>query len=191
MKNHIYVAFIIIIFFTGCKSKSLPKEFNYSDRLNMVIEDYCRKNRDHLRMYNFFSLNYEEVENKGYYYYSILPIKNNTYAYSISENSSYLPSDYIKFKDKVFFINDEKVIDIKPGLLEYLDSLKLLDSTTVKLQLGLVQPEEVELRIDVFDDSLEGVDYIICKKEPYNIRKSIRSSVYFPPDDKRFENLCE
>lgn len=193
MKTYIYIIFIII--FTACKSTSQQKKSNYSDRFNIIIEDYCLRNQENFKNFNFFRINYENVENGGYYFYSILPIKHNTHAYSIdadpNPNLSYLPSDYVKFKGKVFLINDKNVVTIKEGLLEYLDSEQLLDSTRVKLQLGMIQEEDLGLRMDLFDDSLEGVNYIICKNKPYTIRMRIRSRSYILPNDKRFENKCE
>lgn len=193
MKNYIYLFITLIVICVGCKSKNQPKKSDYFGRLNIVIEDFYRKHKSDIKKYNLFYLDYKEMENRGYYFYSILPMEEKSYAYTIDINPklSNLPSDYIKFKGKVFFIEDENVRGLKAGLLEYLDSLQLLDSTVVKVQMGLVKPEDVDLIMDHYDDSLEGVNYIICKKEPNTIREKIRSSSYIPPDDKRFEDLCK
>lgn len=191
-KNNSLVCIIIVLIFIGCKSTNQQNEFSYSDRLNMVIEDYYRKDRIDFKKHNLFSVDCGQIKDK-YYFYEILPMRERSYHYNIDSDPkrSYLPSDYIKYRDKVFFVQDENVSGVKKGLLEYLDSMQLLDSTDVKLQLGMIEENEVELRMDVYDDALEGVTYIICKKEPGIIRKSIRTSTYIPPDDKRFENLCE
>jgi hypothetical protein len=184
---------MFIVTFTCCKSTSQQKKSDYSDRFNMVIEDYYQKNREDFDNYKIFSLQYKPMLNKEYYFYSILPMRDKNYIYTIDEDPelSYLPSGYIKFKGKVFFIEDNDVVDTDPVLLQYIDSLQLLDSTKIKLQLGLIKPEDVELKSFLSDDSLEGVDYIICKDKPYEICKSIRSSSYIPPDSEKFENLCK
>lgn len=194
MKNYIYIIVILsIVTFTGCKSTSQQKKTSCLNQFDIIIDDYFRKDRNDFKKYSMFSIKYHQMENKEYYFYDILPMKDKSYRYAIDANpeQSYLPSSYIKFKDKVFFVEDENVRSVKKDLLDYLDSLELLDSTTVKLQLGMIQSEQVEIRMDRYEDLLEGVTYIFCKKDPYTIRKRIRSSSYIPPDDKRFENLCE
>jgi hypothetical protein len=159
----------------------------------MVIEDYYQKNRADFDKYKIFSLQYKPMQNKEYYFYIILPMEYQRYLYSVDINPklSYLPSGYIEFKDKVFFIEEDNHSGTNKELLQYLDSLQLLDSTNVKLQLGLIKPEDVELRVFRTDDSIEAVFYIICKDKPYEICKSIRSSSHIPPDSEKFENACK
>ena len=66
----------------------------------------------------------------------------------------------------------------------------MLDSTYIKLELGLLKPEDAVYRKTRFG-SREGVNYLICKDKPFKIKKSIKSSVYIDSNDERFENVCD
>lgn len=188
MKNFYISLFILLLFIlSSCVSNRTDKAVN-QDRFTIIIEDYISHNKSYIKKYNMFSIIDETPLNKNYYFYKLLPIHSGN-AYVMSSNHPYLPSNYIEYKDKVFFIEDDKGIP-NPKVLDYLDSLDMLDSTNIKIELGLIDPENAVYRKYTTDSSLEGVDYIFCKDKPLQIKKKIKSVTYISPDDDRFKDIC-
>jgi len=192
MKKYIYFITIIFLQITLCCTSIHQKQSDYFERFDIVIQDYCRNNTTDFLKYKYYSIEYKALHNKKYYFYNILPMNEHSYNYIIDTNVkySYLPSGYIKFKEKIFFIEDDNRKSINHHLLHYLDSLQLLDSTKVKLQLGLLTLEDSNFPASQDYDSREGVNYIICKKRPYEVYDRIRSKSRILPDDDKFKNSC-
>ncbi|WP_417354153.1 hypothetical protein [Flavobacterium sp.] len=192
MKRNKYLIFFILII-SGCKTVNSSGSFDsYSDCINLVIEDYYKIYSDDINKYNFFSVEYEAMSGKGYYLFNVLPMQDNNYSYIVDtvDSRSYLPSYYIEYKTKVFFIEEENRKETTIELLKYLDSCKMLDSTKVKIQLGLLHPKDMTPIKRKSDDLKKGVSYVICKDEPLDIKKRLRSNIYISPDDEMF-NVCE
>ncbi len=192
MKRNKYLIFFILMI-SGCKTVNSSGSFDpYSDCINLVIEDYYKMYSDDINKYNFFSVEYEAMSGKGYYLFNVLPMQDNNYSYIVDtlDSRSYLPSYYIEYKSKVFFIEEENRKEKTIELLKYLDSCKMLDSTKVKIQLGLLHPKDVTPIKRKSDDLKKGVSYVICKDEPLEVKKRVRSNIYISPDDEMF-NVCE
>lgn len=189
MKNFYKSLFGLSLFISSsCVSNRTNKAVN-QDRFTIIIEDYISHNKSYIKKYNMFSIIDETPLNKNYYFYKLLPILSGN-AYVMSSEHPYLPSDYIEYKGKVFFIEENDKIVPDQKVLDYLNSLDMLDSTDVKIELGLIDPENAVYRKYGTDDSLEGVDYIFCKDKPLQIKKKIKSSTYISPDDERFNDIC-
>lgn len=194
MKLIYFTLMLIMLFNYGCKSNIVKENYStQSDRLNMIVKDYYERFGTDIEKYKLFSLRDRSMPKSDQYLYKILPMNENSYMYvaGLDDLQSDLPSGYIKYKERIFFIEvEDRKERVGVELLKYLDSLKLLDSTDVKLELGLIKPEDITPIIDKSDDSKEAVHYIICKKKPLEIRERLRSSVYLPPDSDKFSNLC-
>lgn len=184
---------LLVMLCTACKSSYNNKaSLNQDDHFNMVVEEYYQENRYYIKKYEIFYLEDRSSADKNYFLYSILPM-NGEYNFVISDGWSYLPSGYIKYKNKVFFLIEEGTEakeEPSAELLEYLHSINQLDSTQIKISLGLLKEEDAPIRKDIYDDSLEGVDYVICKHNPYKIKKCVKDSRYRKPDDEIFD-VCD
>lgn len=190
-KLNLCIAFIIFI--TACKTLENKECLNTERfRCYLIIEDYCKKNKSDVENYKFFSVENKSLEDRNYYLYNVFPIYNDyTYRIDIDNSLSYLPKDYIEYEDKIFFIEDRENDNVvSDELLKYLDSLKLLDSTDVKIQLGMLREEDRIYRRYLKKEFQEGVDYVICKDSPFKISKQVKTNKYIEPDDERFSEVC-
>lgn len=162
----------------------------------LVIEDYYEKYKDDINKYDVFEFEDASIEGETLNKYNILPhTAYSFYVPRVTYHKSDFPTDYIKYKNKIFFLIGENIQNINNRpfneVIECLDSLNMLDSTTVKIELGLLKPEEAKYRKTVKFNNLEAVFYIMCKDKPHKIKKRIRSSTYLFFDTKRFQNVCD
>lgn len=189
MKNFYKSLFGLSLFIlSSCVSNRTNKAVN-QDRFRIIIEDYISHNKSYIKKYNMFSIIDETPLEKNYDFYKVHPVLQGN-AYVMSSEHPYLPSDYIEYKGKVFFIEEDDRVIPDQNVLDYLDKLDMLDSTVVKIELGLIDPENAVYRKYKKDGSLESVDYIFCKDKPLQIKKKIKSSTYISPDDERFNDIC-
>ncbi|WP_297334281.1 hypothetical protein, partial [Flavobacterium sp.] len=185
-----------ILLTTCCKSIVNKKsETKLNHQYEIVISDYFISNKEYIKKHNVFLLDDKSIMGKNYSLYNIFPQTEYDYfvlrSKHIKEN---FPSDYIKYKGKIFFLLGENVQNInnRPfiDVIKCLDSLRMLDSTEVKVELGIIKEEDVTYRKIVTNSLLEGVNYLICKDKPYKIRKRIKTTLCIKPDDENFENIC-
>jgi hypothetical protein len=185
-------AFLLIVFsiLYSCKSTGIVEQTaTQDDHFKLVIEDYYKNNKDYIRRFKMYYLSDVSPQGKDYFLYNVFPV-DNKYSYAISSDSyTRLPSGYIEYKDKIFFIEEENPKKPTPELLQYLDNLQQLDSTGIKIELGLIREEDAPIRIDRWDETIEGVDYVICINNPYKFKKKVRGSKYIKPDDDLFD-IC-
>ena len=185
---------ISIVIIISCKNSFYKKNsMSIQEQYGMIIKDYYKNNSTYIKKYDVFSIENRSLLNEDYYLYNFLPkTENNFYPASIS--NSYLPVDYIKYRGKIFLIHDENNYkESKPlhDVLKCLDSLNMLDSTAVKVKLGIIKPEDAIFRPLLSDGSKQVFHYVICKDKPYKITKRIKSRTYIKPDDRKFRNICD
>lgn len=196
MKRFIAAILFPLIIMFGCNSsEKVNKEQSSQARVMMIIDDFCKKNRSYLRKYNVFSIEDKSIPNKNFYMYNVFPESEGDNFYSVYKENSYLPADYIKYEGKIFLLEIfDKNFNRKHtylNVMKCLDSLNMLDSIHVKLELGLLKPNDVTFRKYKRDGSKRSVDYIICKDKPNKVRMKVRTNLYESPEDDRYQNLCD
>ncbi|NDI97491.1 hypothetical protein GWA97_00175 [Flavobacterium sp. LaA7.5] len=193
-KYNVLKLLLLISVIIACKSQ-VTKEKNTtpSERFMIIIGNYYRKNKSDIKKYDVFRVDERSPKGKNYYLYNVLP-KGEGNFYVMRQKDAYLPSDYVKYEGKIFLLHEQEVNNVRNHsyheVLRCLDSLNMLDSTDVKLELKLLRLEEAVFRKTRFG-SRKGVDYVICKENPFKIKKSIKGSVHIDPNDERFENVCD
>ncbi len=75
--------------------------------------------------------------------------------------------------------------------MQYIYNRKLVDSSYVKYQMGLITEEEIDYFIITMDDGIKGATYIFCKSNPSKIKKKIKSYKYIRPEDERLQVKCD
>lgn len=182
----------LVIIAVGCKSTDAGKNsITMNNQLNVIIEDYCKKNKSEIKEYKIFRIENRSPSEKNYFLYNVFPVYNDYIYTAGTDNSfSYLPTGYIEYKGEIFFIEEKEPVPPNKDLLKYLDSLHLLDSTNVKIQLGLLKEEDRVDRMYIKKEFLEGVNYVICKETPYKISKRVKTNRYINPEDEIF-NVCK
>lgn len=82
-----------------------------------------------------------------------------------SEGSAYYPKDYIKFKNKFFFIEGEITDKPSPKVFSFFKERNLIDSTMYKLAKGLIEYEDIgETEGKILTKSKTKVaKYVVCK----------------------------
>lgn len=183
----------IIFSLQSCKSLSSDvksdrqKDYN---QIEVIIEDFYKNNPIEIKKYNVFDID-DRTPNSNYYLFNILPVTEHNF-YIMDLKDPYLPKDVIRYKSKFFLLHSDNITitNDRNKLLKCLDSLNLLDSTNVKVELGLLKPEDAVFRKMGADDSLEGINYILCKDNPLIIKQRIKTHVYIEPTDKRFSEIC-
>lgn len=191
---NILLFLLAVILIVSCKSSDITKKDSTSrERFAIIINDYYKKNKSDIKKYDVFSVDESFPTAKNYYLYSVLPQVEDNF-YIMRQKDAYLPSDYINYRGKIFLLHEQETDNLREHsydeVLKCLDSLNMLDSTHVKLELGLLKRENAVFR-RVLYGSKKAVYYTICKDKSFKIKKRIKSKVHIYPDDKRFENVCD
>lgn len=181
----------ILLIIVACAPKYPDKDNTQANRFELVMKDYYKRNKAYIKKYKMFYLEDKSIPGKDYYLYNVFPVDND-YIYIADTNYKYanLPSGYIEYNDRIFFLHEDIVKEPDMKLLKYLDSLHLLDSTRVKLQLGLLDPENASLIFDKMDETIRAVDYVLCKDCPLTIKERVSGSTYHKPDAEIFD-VCK
>lgn len=175
----------------GCGTTQKIK-MSSNPMINEIIKDYYKSNKRYIKDYSVFSFERKEMKNSELEVYTVIPENNNEIAYKIyledSVNSN-LPTNYLEFKDRLFLWrdNNRKVPD---SVMQYIYNRKLVDSSYVKYQMGLISEEDIISHRITISESIYGVTYVMCNSEPLKIKKRIKSNKYINSDDKRLEVKC-
>ncbi len=103
-----------------------------------------------------------------------------------SDSMSFFPNKYIEMDNKLFYWKDNYT-PLNKNVIEVLDSYNILDSTDIKLQLGMLPDDFEDTRVVTTGSKLKGVDYYFCKKQPNKFKKvltNIAYGYYEPPKIK-------
>ena len=191
MKNKLFLITIFIVFaLLGCSSNKLKTSPN--KMINELIIDYYKNNKRYIKEYSVFHIKRKEIKNKELEVYTVLP-ENDKVAFKLYLEDSLnlnLPTNYLEYKNKLFLWREgnKKITD---SVMQYIYNKKLVDSSYVKYQMGLITEDEIEYFIVTMDDGLKGATYVFCKSNPFKIKKKIKSNRYIHPEDERLQIKCD
>jgi hypothetical protein len=191
MKNKLFLITIFIVFaLLGCSSNKLKTSPN--KMINELIIDYYKNNKRYIKEYSVFHIKRKEIKNKELEVYTVLP-ENDKVAFKLYLEDSLnlnLPTNYLEYKNKLFLWREgnKKITD---SVMQYIYNKKLVDSSYVKYQMGLITEDEIEYFIVTMDDGLKGATYVFCKSNPSKIKKKIKSNRYIHPEDGRLQIKCD
>lgn len=180
------------IILLGCGSTQKIK-MSSNPMINEIIKDYYKSNKPYMKDYSVFRFERKEMKNQELEVYTVIPQNNNEIAYKIyledSINSN-LPTNYLEFKDRLFLWRDNNQ-EVSDNVMRYIYNRKLVDSSYVKYQMGLIPEEDIISHRITISESKYGVTYVMCNSEPLKIKKRIKSNKYISPDDKRLQVKCD
>lgn len=138
--------------------------------------------------FNVFDVVREESLNDGMYLLSLLP-NNETISMHVEDKigeipRGYFPNRYIVEEHKLFLWNDGAT-PLQIDVLEIMDKFGVLDSTDVKIELGLFPDDFEDTRMIIIDDRLESYNYFICKTDVSEYKKVVTYKAfgsYEPPN---------
>lgn len=188
----IFIPILIAVILLGCGSANKIK-MSSNPMINEIIRDYYKNNKRYIKDYSVFRLERKEMKNQELEAYTVLP-EIDEIAYKVyledSLNNKYLPTHYLEYKDKLFLWREgnQKISD---SVMQYIYNRKLVDSSYVKYQMGLIPEEEINNYIITMDDGLKSVIYIFCKSNPSKIKKRLISGNYIYPDYERLQVKCD
>src|SRR5690606_3078165 len=89
----------------SCKSNNVNISITKHEHYIMIIEDYYKRNKADIKKYKAFSVNDATPEGYDYYLYGILPLRENNpiFGFDLDKKLSFIPSEYIEDKGKLFF----------------------------------------------------------------------------------------
>lgn len=126
--------------------------------------------------FNVFTFVREKYLDEGIYLLSILP-NNESISMRIEDKlgeipRGYFPNRYIVAEHKLFLWNDGET-PLQEGVLDTMNKFGVLDSTDVKLELGLLPDDFEDTRMITMDDRLESYNYFICKSNISDFKKIV------------------
>lgn len=188
----ILITISITAILLSCSSTNRIK-ISSNSMINEIIRDYYKNNKRYIKDYSVFHINKKEIENQELEVYTVLP-ENDEIAFKVYLEDSlnrHFPTNYLDYKNKLFLWREgnQKISD---SVMQYIYNRKLVDSSYVKYQMGLITEEEINYFIVTMNDGLKGINYIFCKSNPSKIKKVVKSYKYIPNNDKIFIDIdCE
>lgn len=141
-----YILTISILVLSCGSSNSNKTRTSPNPTINEVINDYFKSNRRYIKDYSVFRISSKKMKDHDIEVYNVLPeISEISYVVSIEDSlNNHFPTNYLEYKNKLFLWQEqgEKISD---SVMKYLYNRKLVDSSYVKYQLGLISGEDHEL----------------------------------------------
>jgi hypothetical protein len=183
------VLFAVILISCGSINKI---KMSSNSMINEIIRDYYKRNKSYINDYSVFHINKKEMKNQELEVYTIIP-ENDEIAFKVYLGDSinrHFPTNYLEYKNKLFLWREgnKKISD---SVMQYIYNKKLVDSSYVKYQMGLITEDEIEHFIINMDDGLKGVTYVFCKSNPSKIKKRLISGNYIYPNYERLQVKCD
>jgi hypothetical protein len=187
-----FITILATLLIFSCKSK---QDIKMSSNLvmNKIIQDYYKSNKYYIKDYSVFHIQKIDVDNSELDFYTIIP-ENDEIAFTLSledsVNDKNLPTNYLEYKNKLFLWREgnQKTSDT---LMQFLYNKKLVDSSYVKYQLGLIPEEDIREIWITTDDGLKSLTYIFCKSNPLKIKKKIISGNFIYSDYEKLQIKCK
>ncbi len=187
----IFTTILIAIILLGCSSTNKTR-MSSNPMINEIIKDYYKSNKSYIKDYSVFRFERKEMKNQELEVYTVIPhINEIAYKVDLEDSlNSHFPTNYLEYKNKLFLWREgnQKISD---SVMRYIYNRKLVDSSYVKYQMGLIMEEDVILYHLTIDDGLKGATYLFCKSNPSKIKKKIKSNRYIHPDDERLQVKCD
>ena len=110
------------------------------------------------------------------YFISVLP-NVEPIAISIEDElgkipRSYFPNRYIEKEDKLFLWNDSSS-PLQSDVLDAMNKFGVLDSTDVKMELGLLPNDFEDTRMITIDDRLVSYKYFVCRSDVSKFKRIV------------------
>lgn len=102
---------------------------------------------------------------------------------TIGKSTSTFPTKYVEYNNKLFLWHDS-LIPLSREVIDVIYSYGILDSISIKRNLGLLPEDFEDTRMVRTDHSLKGVDYYICKgniSKYKKVKTNIGIGYYTPP----------
>lgn len=185
---------LIILSCATYKSKLHVGTGNIEQARKNVIVDFVHTHKTPKRYlkkregkpFNVFSFVREKSLDDDIYLLSILP-NSETISLRIEDKvgeipRDYFPNRYIVEERKLFLWNDGET-PLQKDLLETMNKFGILDSTDVKMKLGLLPDDFEDTRMITIDDRLESYNYFICKSDISIVKKVVtwKAFGYYAP----------
>ncbi len=169
---------LLVILFFSCRSSLIT--INDQTLMDFIIEDYCSSQKKYINEYQFFQIDKYIKNENCLYLYRVSPSLNNFYTPTTSFNLfDIYPTHYKVFNNKTFFWRNSKEEIPSKKMINFLDSIGLIDSSYIKYELGQIDQDSIEDHIIINSNGLESVNYIICKNKPDKIKRKIKVPSYY------------
>lgn len=113
------------------------------------------------------------------YVFSFSPMNQNYIALRTNDTLGRVPDSYFpnRFKEKEnkLFIWKDNTTPLQKDILNVLTKYDVLDSTDIKLDLGILPPDFEDKRMYQLDHNLKSVDYYICRDNMLRYKTKITS----------------
>src|SRR5690606_6633341 len=126
----------------------------------------------------------EKINNR--YILGILPEKDEISLQTkdiIGKKTAWFPTNFVELNGKLFLWHDS-LAPLSKEVIEIIHTYGILDSISVKRDLGLLPEDFEDNRTISTDDKLKGVDYYFCKDDISKYKKvktNIATGYYTPP----------
>ncbi len=170
-------------------------------RKNIIIDfvNTYQTPRSYLKERNGASFNVfwavkKEVLDEDVYGFAISPENNGYITLGVNDSLGKVPNSYFPNKFEVrkgkLFVWKDSITPLRKDILSVMDRFKVLDSISVKKELGLLPEDFEDTRMVTIDDGLKGVHYYVCKGDIGKYKKVVtnRAFGYYDPPNLRCNN---
>ena len=181
--ENINIKISCLVAFLICSCSSYKKalkmgEGTIDDAIENVIINYSHVNNKRMNKGNIFILQNRSSEKDEFYNIAIGYYINKVILrseHTIGSYTNYIPTKYKIYNDHLFLWNDS-IQPINHETLNMLDKYDRLDSTYVKLAMGLIDSNNYTPPRIIMQNDLKYKIYLVCKNEINNYKAIITNN---------------
>lgn len=152
------IAFLFLLPSSGC----IRKRFLDSGDFRNIAIYYSKTNKNYTKKYQAFRLWKEPIDSLGLSIYYVFP-EINAYTPTLEKQSQLsLPTHFVIIGTNTYFWRENASDDVNNETINQLSTLGLIDSTNIKVELGVIGPEDVSLPSVTWDETTKAAKYVFC-----------------------------
>lgn len=157
------VLWLYLLCCLGCKTSSIkPLDMN---NFSEIAKYYAEKNKKYTKKFKSFEIWKEPPDSLGFIIYYVSP-GTNPYAPSREKQSlEKLPTHFVKISGNVFFWRENEFDLPTSEVIEQLNKVGLLDSTYIKVDLGIIKAEDAVPPSIETDETIKTAKYFVCNND--------------------------
>lgn len=167
-------------------------------RKNVIVDfvNTYRTPRSYLKKrngepFNVFWAVMKTALNDDIYTFAISPENNGYITLNINDSLGKIPSsafpNRFKVLDGKLFVWKDTITPLRQDILNVMHRFKVLDSVSIKKELGILPNNFEDTRLVIIDDGLKGVHYYVCMEDLGKYKKIVTNTAfgyYAPPNLK-------
>lgn len=180
---------LILALFSFSNFVTIENEHDKEKLMTTLIKDFYKSYRSEVKKNKFFFINYSNFEGNQFEVFKIGYLSNKVVL--SPDGDGYYPTDYIIFKDKIFFIGGEITTTPTNKIFNVLKKNDLIDSSLYKVEKGLIRFEDLKEGEgkELILERKKIATYVVCKETNKIISKWLTNKANI--DERKMKETLE